>query len=76
MPYAAECQCDRPLTFSEETCSRCGKPARVRVTASTMRLAVAIAEVALGRRPLGDRNGGHARRSAAQRAAREAKQPR
>jgi hypothetical protein len=47
---ATPCRCARPRIFAPdaETCHRCGRSTPLRITASTMRLAVAIVEVLRG----------------------------
>jgi hypothetical protein len=48
---ARSCQCAGPqYAIGETTCRRCGQPVSVKVTPSTWRIALAIAEIALGRR--------------------------
>lgn len=57
---ACRCRCERPRVFADDDgrCHRCGHDqAPVRVTASTWRIAIAIAEVALGYRRIGDTHG-------------------
>lgn len=52
------CSCDPPQAFDgSDTCNRCGRSVPCAISASTMRLAVAIAEVALGYRRIGEDGG-------------------
>lgn len=55
---ATPCWCTRPRIFAgNDTCHRCGHNAPIRVTASTRQLAVAIIEVLLGYRHIGETRG-------------------
>lgn len=53
---APRCSCAAPQVFSD-TCHKCGHLPAPMVSASTQRLALAIAEVALGYRKVGNMRG-------------------